>query len=93
MCRPGSDLDHRYQHHPPRTPEAINAYETIRGGARAFAQLITELVPHNPDRDRALDAVDDAMFRANAAIARGTRRPGPCRCNPRLRTKNRNTDG
>jgi hypothetical protein len=89
MCRTNPNLDHRYQHHPPRDQAAITAHETIRGGARAFAQIITDFVPAGPERDRALDAVDDAMFRSNAGIARGGHRPGPCRCSPRIRTKTR----
>ncbi|MFE7462277.1 Acb2/Tad1 domain-containing protein [Nocardiopsis terrae] len=93
MSRPNPDLDHLYKHHPPKDQVTITAHETIRGGARAFAQIITEMVPDSPERKRALDAVDDAMWRANAGIARGARpQSGPCRCNPRLRTKTRNAD-
>lgn len=93
-----ADIDHRYKYHPSNGPDAITAHETVRGGALGFAHLINTHVPDGHDKDLALNAVDDAVFRSNAGIARA-RRPhsGPCRCNPRLRTKGRglepDTDG
>lgn len=88
-----SDIDHRYKYHPSNTPTAITSHETVRGGARAFAHLINTHVPDGPDKDLALNALDDALFRSNAGIARGGRpHSGPCRCNPHLRTKSRSMD-
>ncbi|WP_160051265.1 hypothetical protein [Nocardiopsis sp. FR26] len=84
-----ADIDHRYKYHPSNTPDAITAHETVRGGALSLAHLINTHVPDGPDKDLSLNALDDVLFRANAGIARGGGRShsGPCRCNPRLRTK------
>ncbi|MEE2040203.1 hypothetical protein Q8791_23580 [Nocardiopsis sp. CT-R113] len=87
-----ADIDHRYKYHPSNTPDAITAHETVRGGAFGFAHLINTHVPDGPDKDLALNALDDVLFRANAGIARRGRPSGPCRCNPRLRTKGRGLD-
>lgn len=45
-------------------------HERIRNAGRTLAELIVDLVPECPERARAVDAVDDAVMRANAGLAR-----------------------
>ncbi|QVJ00345.1 hypothetical protein KGD82_16420 [Nocardiopsis eucommiae] len=83
-----ADIDHRYKYHPSNTPTAINAHETVRGGALAFAHLLNTHVPDGADKHLALDALDEVLFRANAGIARGGRpHPETCRCTPASRPR------
>lgn len=85
-----SDIDHRFTYHPSNTPDAITRHETVRGGARAFAELVTQHTPEGREQSLAITAIEEALMWANAGIARGGRpHSGPCRCNPRLRTKGR----
>lgn len=61
----------RFTYHPPHGDQA-ERYERLRGGAREFAELLAELCPSSPELTRAVNAVDDAVMLANAAIARHT---------------------
>lgn len=68
------ELARRFTHHAPTDDQAgrdrIAQHERVRAAGLAFAQLLADLTPDCPERARALDAVDDAVMRANAAIAR-----------------------
>ncbi|MFJ2676408.1 hypothetical protein [Streptomyces sp. NPDC087525] len=63
------NLENRFTYHPPQ-PGQTERYEQIRAGGRALAQLLAELCPGSPELTRAINAVDDAVMLANAAIAR-----------------------
>ncbi|MFJ2174318.1 hypothetical protein ACIOHE_15570 [Streptomyces sp. NPDC087851] len=63
------DLENRFTYHPPVGDQA-ERYEQIRAGGRTFAELLAELCPSSPELTRAVNAVDDAVMLANAAIAR-----------------------
>ncbi|MFJ9031088.1 hypothetical protein ACIRQP_21665 [Streptomyces sp. NPDC102274] len=63
------DLKNRFTYHPPQ-PGQPEKYEQIRAGGLALAQLLAELCPSSPELTRAINAVDDAVMLANAAIAR-----------------------
>lgn len=64
------DLDHRFNYHPPRDDSQRAAYEAVRATIRNAAKTIDPLVPNSPEKTRALNALDEAMFLYNAAIAR-----------------------
>ncbi len=66
------DLNHRFNHHPPRDEAQRTAYETVRATIRDAAKTIDPLVPNSPEKTRALNALDEAMFLYNAAIARNS---------------------
>lgn len=63
------DLENRFTHHPPG-PDQPAQYEKVRAGGLALAKLLEEVCPSSPELTRAINAVDDAVMLANAAIAR-----------------------
>lgn len=63
------DLENRFTYHPPQ-PGQAERYEQIRAGGLALARLLAELCPSSPELTRAVNAVDEAVMLANAAIAR-----------------------
>ena len=64
-----SQLSHRYTYHAPKGDQA-KRYETIRAVILGAAQIGVENTPVSPEQTRALNALDEAMFLFNAAIAR-----------------------
>jgi hypothetical protein len=65
------DLENRFTYHPP-TAEQIPLYEEIRPAGKALARMVLRMVPAGPERDKALDSIDQAIMWANAGIARRT---------------------
>lgn len=63
-------LSHRYCYHAPKGDQ-VERYAAIRGKILETAKLIRDLTPCCPEQTRAFNALDEAMFLANAAIARG----------------------
>jgi hypothetical protein len=64
-------LNNRYCYHKP-TDEQASVYGNIRSECLALAKLIVAVTPCSPEQARALNALDEVMFLANAAIARNT---------------------
>ena len=71
-----AQLRNRYSYHAPK-PDAVvsgmdqaQRYEQIRAIILVTASLIRDLTPISPEQARAFNALDEAMFLANAAIAR-----------------------
>jgi hypothetical protein len=62
-------LSQRYTYHPPKGDQAAR-YEIVRATILCTAKIIVEHTPCSPEQARALNALDEAMFLANAAIAR-----------------------
>lgn len=62
-------LSHRYTYHAPKGDQA-SRYEIVRAAVLGCAKIIVEQTPCSPEQTRALNALDEAMFLANAAIAR-----------------------
>jgi hypothetical protein len=62
-------LSHRFTHHPPVGDQA-KRYETVRATILALAKVCVEQTPVCPEQSRALNALDEALFLFNAAIAR-----------------------
>lgn len=62
-------LSNRYTYHAPKADQP-HRYETIRAVILGAAQIIVNHTPVSPEQSRALNALDEAMFLANAAIAR-----------------------
>lgn len=63
------ELTNRFTYHAPKGDQA-SRYETIRGAVLSVAQVGVNLTPCSPEQSRALNALDEAMFLFNAAIAR-----------------------
>lgn len=64
-----AELEHRFTHHPPQGDQA-NRYTEIRHAILQAAMKCVALTPCTPEQTRALNALDEAMFLFNAAIAR-----------------------
>lgn len=62
-------LANRFDHHPPKNDQA-QAYTEVRHAIKQAAITCVRLTPCSPEQARALNALDEAMFLFNAAIAR-----------------------
>ncbi|MEU4986586.1 MULTISPECIES: hypothetical protein [unclassified Streptomyces] len=63
-------LAHRFTHHPPTTPERANAHATVRGACAGLAATIVDHCPPGREQALAVTKIEEAMFWANAGIAR-----------------------
>ncbi len=63
------NLDHRFMYHAP-TPEQIRLYEEGRDRFRELAEWIARIAPPSDEAKQAIDLIDMALMRTNAAIAR-----------------------
>lgn len=63
------ELRRRYHYHPPHGDQA-ERYAKVRDNVFACAAACVMMTPACDEQDRALDALDQAMFLFNAAIAR-----------------------
>ncbi|HVL15849.1 MAG TPA: hypothetical protein VM529_24975 [Gemmata sp.] len=64
------ELTHRFRHHPPRGDDQAKQYAEVRHQILQCAIACVNLTPVCPEQTRALNALDEAMFLFNAAIAR-----------------------
>lgn len=62
----------RFNHHPPFGDQA-ERYSAIRAKCLELAKFIRDRTPRCEEQERSLDALDQVMFLANAAIARHER--------------------
>lgn len=66
-----AELAIRFTYHPPRGDQP-DRYVAIRNGAFDLARLIVGLCPKSREQSLALTAIENAVFWANAGIARRT---------------------
>lgn len=62
-------LENNFTYHPPQGDQP-ERYTRIRAGGKELAALLMELCPHTRERSLALTKIEEAVFWANAAIAR-----------------------
>ncbi|MEV6074363.1 hypothetical protein AB0L80_04490 [Streptomyces sp. NPDC052069] len=65
-----ADIEHRFAFHPATTDEKRDAHGSIRQACRRLADQINEQVPAGREQALAVTKVEEAMFWANAALAR-----------------------
>lgn len=65
------ELENRFSHHEPNE-RTVYSYDSVRGWAMAFADVICRVCPDCRERSMALANVEKAMFWTNAGIARRT---------------------
>ncbi|MDG3012450.1 hypothetical protein G4X40_20120 [Rhodococcus sp. D2-41] len=65
-----SDIENRFDFHPAATADRRAAHESIREGCKALALFLEAKVPVGREKALALTKVEEAMYWANAAIAR-----------------------
>ncbi len=62
-------LDYNFVHHSP-TSEQIQKYDTIRSKFKEVAKLIVKTCPESREKTEAMINLEQAMFWANASVAR-----------------------
>lgn len=70
-----ADIRHRFAFHPATDQEKRNDHTSARMACRQAADKINELCPDGREKSLAITKLEEAMFWANAAIARDTAPP------------------
>lgn len=63
-------IENWFTYHAPSTNDLMS-YQRLREGAKAFADLINEVVPESADKTAAIRKLRECVMTANAAIACG----------------------
>lgn len=63
------DVNNRFRAYPADEAQ-VNAMARVRVQCRRLGHMLVDLVPDHRERARALSALEDVMFNANAGIAR-----------------------
>jgi len=64
-----AQINHNFTYHQPKEGQP-EKYEKMRENAKYLAHLILELTPESREQSLALTKLEEAVFWANAAIAR-----------------------
>ncbi len=68
--RPVEDLAHRFNYHPPRSGRRASQHENVRAMCLDVATSLDEALPDGREKSIAITKIEEAMFWANAALAR-----------------------
>ncbi len=63
------DVENIFTYHPPQ-PEQIDRYTVLRAAAKEVAWIILGACPESREREQALTKLEEAIFWANASVAR-----------------------
>ncbi|MFE0877303.1 hypothetical protein ACFW4X_21010 [Streptomyces smyrnaeus] len=64
------DIEHRFAFHAATTDEKRDAHTSVRQTCRRAADHINDLCPDGREKSLAIARLEEAMFWANAALAR-----------------------
>lgn len=67
---PTKEIDDRFRHHPPKDENTVKAHEEARANVRWVAGKFDEELPAGREKSLAITKLEEALFWANAAIAR-----------------------
>lgn len=65
-----ADIGNRFGYHPPQSQEAKDGHEQMRAVLATAAGMVAGLVPPGREQSLAITKLEEAMFWANAGIAR-----------------------
>ena len=65
------EVRRRFEYYPPTTDDRVRCHQAVRHCCDAAAIVVMEVAPEGRERSLALTKLEEAMFWANAAIARG----------------------
>lgn len=65
-----SEVIGRFEHYPPNSDAQIKLYKTVRRELGLVAEFIDVSCPDGREKSLAITKLEEAMFWANAAIAR-----------------------
>jgi hypothetical protein len=65
-----ADLENRFTSHRAKNMATVQAHDTVRTKHKALARWVHKNVPDGREKDKAIDSIEQAMFWANAAVAR-----------------------
>lgn len=65
-----TDIDLRFDYHPPSNPGVRQAHENVRFGCKNLANYLNGHLPEGREKSLAITKLEEVMFWANAAIAR-----------------------
>jgi hypothetical protein len=65
-----ADIDNRFTYHPPVTIERQDAHDRVRAYLGEMAHVFTDSLPPGREKSLVVTHLEEAMFWANAAIAR-----------------------
>ena len=64
------EMLNRFKYHKPSTAETVISHEFMREAAALYGSLVLEVVPPGREQSLAITKIEEAMFWANAGIAR-----------------------
>lgn len=64
------ELNQIFNHHPPPNEYVAEQHQTVRGQCKLVAQVFEMMLPEGDEKKEARKKLEEAMFWANAAIAR-----------------------
>lgn len=64
------ELTNRFEYHPPVTPQRVRDHEKARKLFQVLAIDLNEALPEGREKSLVMTKIEEAMFWANAAIAR-----------------------
>lgn len=64
------DIDNRFAFHPADTQEKQDLHAEVRSAAGSAANLFNEILPEGREKSTAMTKLEEAMFWANASLAR-----------------------
>ena len=68
--RPVEDLANRFRYHAPRSAHRAAEHTLVREGCQHLAEQLDDLLPDGREKSVAITKIEEAMFWANAALAR-----------------------